>query len=181
MQQRQMNQGELVVLKLEAAQRQLDAAIRMFFMDEDKLAILTVVAAATTVLRDITKKSRGRDSFEDGVADGFRGYARDIARGTLAAATEEELRRDQALWDCLVSLAERVSAIGVDASMEQLRQLCPIRFPDDGWKKDLHQGLTKIPNFLKHADNDPTGWINEKDASQALSANLAYPLVTYNH
>ena len=45
--------AELYVNKLEAARRQLDAAIRMFLMDEDCLAIHSLAAASYRVLRDL--------------------------------------------------------------------------------------------------------------------------------
>jgi hypothetical protein len=41
------------IAKLEAAQRELDAAIRMFFKSEDMLAVHTVSRAAFRVLFDI--------------------------------------------------------------------------------------------------------------------------------
>jgi len=44
------------ISKLEAAKRQLDAAIRMWFKNEDMLAIHTVSRAAFRVLFDITKE-----------------------------------------------------------------------------------------------------------------------------
>jgi hypothetical protein len=44
------------IAKLEAAQRQLDAAIRMFFKNEDMLAVHTVSRAAFRVLFDITSE-----------------------------------------------------------------------------------------------------------------------------
>jgi hypothetical protein len=46
-----------------AAQRQLDAAIRMTLHDEDELAIHSVVAAAYGVLRGLKKKKHGRREF----------------------------------------------------------------------------------------------------------------------
>ena len=45
--------------KLEAARRQLDAAIRMTSVNEDELEIHTVPAAACRILRDMPNK-RGR-------------------------------------------------------------------------------------------------------------------------
>jgi hypothetical protein len=42
--------------KLAAAQRQLNAAIRMLLRNEDELAVHTVAAAAFRILRDIKKK-----------------------------------------------------------------------------------------------------------------------------
>jgi hypothetical protein len=39
--------------KIDAAKRQLDATISMFFDDEDRVAIHTVIAAAFTIIRNI--------------------------------------------------------------------------------------------------------------------------------
>lgn len=44
------------IAKLEAAKRQLDAAIRMFFKNEDMLAVHTVSRAAFHVLFDLTSE-----------------------------------------------------------------------------------------------------------------------------
>jgi hypothetical protein len=43
------------ITKLDAGGRQLDAAIRMFFKNEDMLAVHTVSRAAFRVLYDMTK------------------------------------------------------------------------------------------------------------------------------
>jgi hypothetical protein len=48
-------QGMAKIGKLEAAKRQLDSAIRMFFKNEDMLAVHTVSRAAFRVLYDLTK------------------------------------------------------------------------------------------------------------------------------
>ncbi len=56
--------AELHVSKLAAAQRQLDAAIRMYFGEEDELAIHTVVSAAYSIISDL-KSKRGRDESVD--------------------------------------------------------------------------------------------------------------------
>ncbi|WP_426423253.1 hypothetical protein [Bradyrhizobium genosp. A] len=50
--------------KLNAAKRQLDAAIRMFFRNEDMLAIHTVSRAAFRVLFDITAETDARKALE---------------------------------------------------------------------------------------------------------------------
>ena len=47
------------ITKSSAAQRQIDAAIRMMFSGEDPLAVHTVVAAALGIVKDLTRK-RGR-------------------------------------------------------------------------------------------------------------------------
>jgi len=56
--------GTIYITKLAAAQRQLRAAIRMFFSGEDELAVHTVAFAAYKVLSDL-KADRGRDEAGD--------------------------------------------------------------------------------------------------------------------
>lgn len=48
------------ITKLEAAGRQLDSAIRMFFANEDILAVHTVARAAFRILYDITKEGEAK-------------------------------------------------------------------------------------------------------------------------
>ena len=47
---------KIKVTKLEAAQRQIDAAIRLLFKNEDPVAIHTIAAAALQILKDLAKK-----------------------------------------------------------------------------------------------------------------------------
>lgn len=50
--------------KLDAAKRQLDAAIRMFFKNEDMLAIHTVSRSAFRLLFDLTKEGEAKRALE---------------------------------------------------------------------------------------------------------------------
>ena len=52
-------QTPIHIIKIAAAERQLGAAIRLFFANEDALAIHTVAAAATKVLQDLIIGNRG--------------------------------------------------------------------------------------------------------------------------
>lgn len=49
-----LNGDEFTISKLDAAKRQLDAAIRMLFLGEDIIAVHTVAAAAGNILKDIS-------------------------------------------------------------------------------------------------------------------------------
>jgi hypothetical protein len=49
------------VTKIEAAQRQLDAAIELWFRDGDAVSIHTLVGAAYQILHDVNKKRGGPD------------------------------------------------------------------------------------------------------------------------
>lgn len=58
--------ADLRTNKLDAARRQTDAAIRLFFANEDPFAIHTIAAAAQRILRDIAEK-RGNSQWHEAV------------------------------------------------------------------------------------------------------------------
>ena len=70
------------VTKLAAAERQLSAAIRMFFAGEDELAIHTVASAAYRIIADL-KSSRGKDEVGDHYLTQIFYCVRDYRRSTL--------------------------------------------------------------------------------------------------
>ena len=76
--------AEIYITKLLAARRQLYAAIRMFFADEDELAIHTVASAAYRVICDL-KSQRGRDEVGDYYLTSVFYVVRDYRRGTLTS------------------------------------------------------------------------------------------------
>jgi len=57
--------ANLHITKQAAAQRQLDAAIRILFAEEDPLAVHTVVAAARRILVDLDEKHRKPSVMDD--------------------------------------------------------------------------------------------------------------------
>src|ERR1039458_5673769 len=77
--------GTLHINKIAAASRQLDAAIRMFFAQEDELAIHTVASAAFGILRDVTDK-RGKNITAELLRNSIYGMARQYAEGKLPEA-----------------------------------------------------------------------------------------------
>ncbi len=48
--------GFLEISKLDAAKRQLDTAIRLYFCDGDPVSIHTLAAASYNILRDVTEQ-----------------------------------------------------------------------------------------------------------------------------
>ena len=48
--------GHLIITKLEAARRQLESAIFLYFEEKDPVSIHTLTAAAYNILRDISAK-----------------------------------------------------------------------------------------------------------------------------
>ena len=75
--------AQVYLRKEAAAQRQLDAAIRMTLHDEDELAIHSVVAAAYGILRGL-KKKHGRQELADRLGLGIFAIASDLASGKIA-------------------------------------------------------------------------------------------------
>jgi hypothetical protein len=59
-----LEKARVFLRKEAAAQRQLDAAIRMTLAEEDELAIHTVVAAAYGILRGL-KQNQSRNELSD--------------------------------------------------------------------------------------------------------------------
>jgi len=78
------------VTKLAAAQRQLRAAVRMFFAGEDNLAIHTVASAAYRVLSDL-KAERGKDEVGDYYLTTIFYAVREYRRGTLPSYLSDDI------------------------------------------------------------------------------------------
>lgn len=55
-----MIKPKLKISKLDAAKRQLETAIRLYFNEADPISIHTLAGAAHTILSDINKKYGGR-------------------------------------------------------------------------------------------------------------------------
>lgn len=87
----------MLITKLEAAVRQLNTAIQLFFEDRDPVAVCTLAASAGRVLSDLVEHHLPSQS-----------------------------------W----------------------RSLVPRRLPHIP-KKEIYHTMDRIPNFLKHADQDP--------------------------
>src|SRR5712691_2463382 len=79
--------------KIAAAQRQLDAAIRMAFAGEDELAIHTVLSAAYRIVRDLREKRGRREQPNEAYATGVFYVARAYATGK-----ENELPKPLRKW-----------------------------------------------------------------------------------
>lgn len=135
-------------MKLAAAQRQIDAAIRMLFLGEDELAIYTVAAAAHGILRDVMRK-RGRSSAAEAVRDGIRGVANALAAGTLSDKERAAFEGTQ-LWPVIVALKKKTESTGDDS--------LPIT-AGDGTEGRYWKLLSHAANFLKHADRDSSASI----------------------
>lgn len=129
--------------KLAAAQRQLRAAIRMYFGQEDELATHTVASAAYNLLKDI-KASRGRDEVADTTAQLIAGLINAYKGGTLPP----EMASDTKTMEWIRRVAEHSSPASEVVSSEIEVSVTP------GAQRQYWNKQNKIYNFLKHADRD---------------------------
>jgi hypothetical protein len=140
------------ILKLAAAQRQLDAAIRMFFAEEDELAVTTVAAAAYRILRDIAEK-RGQKIVANDWRDTMLGVARAYVKNELPEDTVSRFKADSQMWPVISILAEKIREVGSDRTIAELRAIVSVEVPAQAERS--HWGaMNKAANFLKHADVD---------------------------
>ncbi len=138
--------------KLAAAERQLNAAIRLFLINEDPLAIHTVGAAAYRILRDL-KQRRGRSELSDLYGRGLYYVARDLVDGKLESMPAELAGTN------LEGLVNAVCGQIRDGAVTH-RDDIKLRFGPG--EEVSHWGAFNLPgNFLKHADKDPRGVLDE--------------------
>jgi len=145
-----MTDAKIYVTKLAAAQRQLDAAIRMYFINEEKLAIHTIAAASYRILTDLYRKRHG--SFIDAVVHySIFAMIRDVWSGKMSLNNlpvpevrefVESVVKDLGAEEPTVD--QFAVRLGKRAEIESLRK------------------YSEATNFLKHADRDPSQFIDEE-------------------
>ncbi|MGO9005735.1 MAG: hypothetical protein ACLQIQ_14685 [Beijerinckiaceae bacterium] len=140
------------VTKAAAARRQLDAAIRFWFAEEDDLAVHTVAAAAYRILRDLMQQ-RGLQPFGEFVRVGLFNFAKAIAEGQ-----EPDMPDDAATRALINGISEEIKA-GRISSYEDIDVTKDAK---QRWKEYAFHS-----SFLKHADTDPDARIIETEIDNA--------------
>jgi hypothetical protein len=144
-------ESTLQISKIAAAQRQLDAAIRMFFQREDELAIHTVAAAAFQILRDVTKQ-RGGHFTSEVFRSGILRIAQQYVQGTLPP-DKKAMIEGSSLMPTIAELAEHVRMQGDSFDKERIHVNVS--------EKDEHKlWLSKTTVFLKHAERDSDDFLS---------------------
>ena len=141
--------AKIHVTKLVAAQRQLRAAIRMFYAGEDELAIHTVASAAYRIIADL-KRERGRDEVADYYLTAIFYCVRDYRRGTLPAY----LANDPETMTWIREMAEKLP-INESTKYEDVKASVSPDVAREYWQK-----RNKVSNFLKHANRDAKSHIS---------------------
>jgi hypothetical protein len=155
------------VLKLTAAQRQLDAAIRMWFAGEDALAIHTVAYAAYGILRDLKAKRSGSVMAEE-FKHNWLSVARRLVRGELTAEQLRRLKEAPETWRMVCWLAEEVvKRYGADKKISKLAAHVGVDIPRPV-EKQHWDDFNRVANFLKHANREDNATISEDEADPTM-------------
>jgi hypothetical protein len=155
------------VFKIEAARRQIDAAIRMTFLNEDDLAIHTVASAAYKILRDLLIK-RGENDVERHLKHRMFEIARRLAHAEMSA---DEYKKFSAIPK-IFSIAQEIEERGEKFTADHIADVV-----GKEQKKALVNALSKTANFLKHADRDYSSSIALNDVDNKMiimRASAAY-------
>lgn len=142
-----MSAASLHVTKLAAAKRQIQAAIRLFFMEEDELAIHTIASAAYGLLKDL-KHDRGLSEAADSYRTTFFYLVRDFRRGTLPP----HFTADPSIMAEVERIAGQLSPITADSKLSDVK----VTISPDTERKYWNEN-NRAANFLKHADRDKDG------------------------
>jgi hypothetical protein len=162
--------GTIQISKIAAGQRQLDAAIRMFFQKEDELAIHTVTAAAFQIFRDLTEK-RGGHFTNEAFRSGILNIAQQYVEGTLPPDKKATIE-GSSLMPKIEELAKEIRVQGKNFDKERVHVNVPINV-SKGDEHKLWSSETTV--FLKHAKRDPDNFLSADilDNDKMLMATCA--------
>jgi hypothetical protein len=146
--------GTVQITKIAAAQRQLDAAIRMFFGREDELAIHTVAAAAFQVFRDLIQH-RGKHFTSEVFRQGILSIAKQYVQGTLPPDKKAMIDGSD-LMKMIAPLVADIREQGDAFDAQRLNVKVTKREEHKLW-------LSHAKVFLKHAGQDPDGFLSSDD------------------
>jgi len=152
-----MSSETINITKIAAAKRQLVAAIRMYFLEEEELAIHTITSAVYSTLKDI-KHSKGGDEVEDIFSNTFFYLIRDYHRGVLPNDITSNL-------DSMTLINELVAKLPITADFvpSDVKVSMSTESVKNYWKQN-----NKTANFLKHADKDITGTLNPENIDNRM-------------
>jgi hypothetical protein len=142
--------GTVQISKIAAAQRQLDAAIRMFFIREDELAIHTVAAAVFQILRDLIKHPGGHFTSEV-FRQGILSIAKQFAQGTLAPDMKAIFEGSN-LFKMIEPLIRDIREQGDAFDAQRLDVSVTQQHEHKLW-------LSRPKVFLKHGQQDPDDFL----------------------
>lgn len=151
----------VVVTKLAAATRLLEAAIRMFLREDDTLAVHVVSSAVFRVLTDVAE-SRGHDTLEDGLSLGLFYLGRDYLDGSMP----DWARDDPDISPLAREVGEAIRAGKITGPGEVALKI------SDTERRLFWTKFNASYNFLKHSQRDIQNVLDE-DALNTAHTLLA--------
>ena len=139
--------GKLLINKLASAERQLAAAIRMYFMEEDPLAIHTLASAAHNLYADLLRH-RGKDPAFYLVVFGLLATAKEYIAGKVSE--DDLVNMDESLLEVLQPMIDMLK----ENPDLDIKEFTVTGHPDAA--RAFYQDKRHAYNFLKHADRDPS-------------------------
>jgi hypothetical protein len=165
------------ITKPAAAERQLRAALRLYFLQEDDLAIHTIASAAYRLIADL-KAERGLDEASDHYLTSVFYVVRDYRRGTLPS----HIQANPEMMAWVTEMAGKLP-IGPNTDLREVSVHIDMQTARAFWNDQ-----NRAANFLKHADRDGRASLdletidNSRLLMQALSSytdlvkgNLLWP------
>jgi hypothetical protein len=158
-----MSTAKIHITKLAAAERQLRAAIRLYFAEEDELAIHTTASAAYRLLADL-KAERGMYEAANVYLTSIFYVVRDFRRSTLP----KDIASDSEFMKWVREVAEKLP-IRSDSKFEDVSVTLPRELVGQFWNQ-----RNKVANFLKHADRDTGASISLDEVDNLLLLMQCY-------
>lgn len=138
----------LTVSKLDAAKRQLETFIRLYFSSGDPVAMHTLAAAAFNVIRDLNKKRGGAPTIQEKLFDNVRPEHHKSLREKLAEAQNFFKHADRDHDATLEFNPEFAKLIAMDACSkytELTGESPPLFQIFNGWMMITNQEIFVIP------------------------------------
>lgn len=148
----EQEKGKVFLNKMSAGERQLASAIRMYFLEEDALAVHTISSAAHNILADLLQ-ARGKDASVHGSMYGLLRLARDFHEGQIS---EGDIRK---MGDGAIDVAQDLQHLfgnDQDFNVEEIATSAPPEHRRAYWAE-----MRRSYNYLKHADRDANELLDE--------------------
>ena len=139
----------LTISKLDAAKRQLEAFIRLYFHAGDPVAMHTLTAAAFGILKDLNEKRGGDPTLFDSVFEHVKPEHRDRLRKKLLEAQNFFKHADRDHDATLEFNPDSTEFIALDACKkysELTGEIPPLFQIFNGWMMLTHQEIFELPD-----------------------------------
>ena len=157
--------SNVYINKLEAARRQICAAVHMFFDGEDELAVHTVASAARSIVGNL-RQQRGDDEVGYQYLVMVYRMMVEYRRNALPGF----LMEDPKIVESIRRTVEELPVVTASTTWEEFKgMVVSVEIPPRKIR-EYWEDRTRIANFLKHADRDPHGLLalGEVDNQQLL-------------